>query len=194
MRARHFRASPCWSERIVDAPTEETPALATQEPEMSRGQMIALLDIRSGDAESLFAKALHCLRAVGSDEPTTADLNALRNDGYISWHAHARLDVMTPRGLAKAERIARKVAEDYKLHHISRTGGHASRTGAISRCTCGWSSGPHRLLRNVESVQARHENAHLDMVAKGTWKQPRPLEDFLNEVLPPRFDFRERRT
>lgn len=187
------RKGSCWATPIVDAPPLHTPLPAVKSDpfliDLPLGQKMVLLKLRKGE---LAAAILDKLKAMSAPEPVKADWSACIEASYIRRSfAHSntgRLELLPP-GLSAVNAIMRDLAPKYDIHLFKRSGGHETRTGAISRCSCGWSSGPHRLTRNVEFVQARHENAHLDMVASGSWKPARPLHEFLNEVMPPRFDF-----
>ncbi len=163
------------------------------EPEMPRGQMIALLAIRGGGSDSLFAKVLQCLRAVGSDEPTSYELTQLRDAGYIRWNAQARLDVLTPPGLWKSESIAREIAKLYSIHHVTFNFKQPrSNTASFASCSCGgWTQTVTR-KRGDDDRLRRYAADHLDLVARGAWKRPRPLQEFLNEVMPPKLPFERR--
>lgn len=182
---RHFRTTgTAWRKRIVDAPAE--PATVITEPEeLPRGQAIELLRIRVRTAgpASVYAKVLAKLMAVGSDEPTTYDATKLREAGYIVWNTQARLDVITPPGLHAAGRIMRAFATVYGIHQFARAGGKGS--GLSSACSCGWRSPYCRDSRGGQSALRTHETFHLRMVDEGKWP-PRPIEEFLNEVMPPR--------
>lgn len=184
---KHFRTGPAWRTNLAPAPEVATEPT----PEMPRTQMIALLEVRGGGADSLFGKVLHYLKAVGSDEPTCFDLTQLREQGYIIWKRAGRdwgCDVLTPGGLHKAGMIAREIARTCGVHHITFIEpGKRSTHGPSASCACGhWSD--FRSKRNAGAL-AREASKHLASVNAGTWKAPRPIESFIDEIAPPQFDF-----
>lgn len=185
MRTQHFRTGPAWRTNLAEAPA--LPAIESA-PELPRTQIMALLTVRAGGPDSLFGKVLTYMRAVGSDAPTQADQIALAHAGYIQFRRIHALYVLTPAGLHKAETLARELARQYEIHHIIlRPALKRSTSGPTASCSCGcWSAiGPKSAPNRVAADAERH----LASVAAGTWVKPRPVEEFLNEIAPPQFDF-----
>ena len=131
------------------------------------------------------ARVLHFLRADGVDKPTNYDLTQLRDAGYIRWNGQARLDVMTPPGLWKAQSIANTIAKHHQIHHVTF---HArlprSNMAPFAACSCGgWSQTVTR-KRGDDDRLRRYAGAHLEAVKLGTWKKQRPFQEFLDEHMP----------
>lgn len=188
MRSRYHTSGPSWKVRTNSDPLPAV-RVTIHEPEMPRGQMIALLRVRARTAgdHSLFDKVLTMLMAVGSDEPTTFDLTTLREEGYIRWSEQLRDDQILPRGLAKAGDLVRTFVAVYNVHHFTFHAATPS-SGPRVTCCCGWSA-----LTTIRNADARHRRAaaHEQDVAEGRWppQESQALKDFLNEVAPARLDF-----
>lgn len=183
IKSRRHISSPCWRERIIDEPAATEPDCP--EVEMPRGQMIALLRIRGGGKDSLFSKVLTCLMAVGSDDATQDDRYILASAGLITFDNATQNWKLLPRGLHKAEMIARDMARLYAVHHITfHFKQPRSNRGSFASCSCG---GWHQTVTRKDGDDDRlrgYANAHLEAVARGTFKAPRPMEEFLNQYMP----------
>lgn len=160
------------------------PALKAEpmpEPELPIGQKIVLLKLRKGD----LAKAiLDHLREMSVPEPTKADWSAMIEARYIrrdfSDSPTGRL-VMMPAGLSKCHVVMRDLAMKLSIHRFVRSGGKGS--GVYSTCSCGWRSSYARDSSGGQSKLNSSETWHIKMVESGQWP-PRPLAEFLNEVMP----------
>lgn len=180
------------NERIASPDPWPKPETAP-EPEMSRGQVIALLECRvakllTRNGDSLFEKVLTYLRAVGSDEPTCYDYTKLSEWVYVRHNRVTdRYDLLPP-GNFKATEIAKKLARDFEIHHVTVTTTlPRTNTAPWASCSCG---GWHQSgRRHQEGTLYAAANKHLAAVKAGTWKRPRPVAEFLNEYDPLRFNF-----
>jgi|ERR1044072_5635350 hypothetical protein len=192
---RHFRSiGTAWRENLGERPA--APPLANDE-EMPRGQVIALLQmrVRKAGADSLYAKVLTYLRAVGSDEPDAVDYTKLRETHYIRFDGTARLDVLLPPGMHAAERIAKAMAIQFQIHHVTfHYATPRNNMGSFAYCSCGHFRQTVSRKRGDDVRLARIAALHLDLVKSGEFKPKRPVEDFINEIMPiPELPF-ERRT
>lgn len=152
------------------------------EPELPLGQKMILLKLRKGE---LAAKILQHLAEMSAPEPGKADWSAMIEARYIrrdfSDSPTGRL-VMMPAGLSKCHVVMLDFAERFAIHQFMRAGGKGS--GRYSTCSCGWRSTLARDSRGGESKLDSAERWHVKFVETGQWP-PRPLEEFLNEVMPP---------
>lgn len=181
---RHFRTiGTAWRVNLG----ETAPAEIATEQDLPRGQMIALLRVRVRTAgkDSLVAKALNFLCA-GSDTPTTFDLTALRDAHYLRWNYQGGFDQILPPGSSAADAIARRIARDHLIHHVTFSFKQPrSNMGSFAACSCGeWRQTVGR-KRGDDDRLRRYAADHLDLVKRGAWKRPRPIEEFINEVMPP---------
>jgi hypothetical protein len=153
---------------------------------MPIGQKIVLLKLRKGE---LAAAILEHLREMSAPEPTKADWSAMIEARYIrrdfSDSDTGRL-VMMPAGLSKCHGIMRDLAKKFSIHQFVRQG--SSRAGLLSQCSCGWQSSRVHYSQGGESKLNSVESFHIKMVETGKWP-PRPIEEFLNEVMPLQLPF-----
>lgn len=180
MRKSYHTSGRSWNVRLNSDPPPPM-RVTIHEPDMVRGQMIALLRVRARTAgdHSLFDKVLTKLMAVGSDEPTEFDLTTLREEGYIRWSEPLRDDQCLPRGYAKAGDLVRTFVHVYNVHHF--TFHPATRnSGPRVTCCCGWSA-----LTTIRNENARHRRAHAheEDVAAGRWppQQSQAMTELLSQ-------------
>jgi hypothetical protein len=179
-------AGPLACENTLAPLTSEPPA----EPELPIGQKIVLLKLRKGD---LAATILDHLHEMSAPEPTKADWSAMIEARYIrrdfSDSDTGRL-VMMPAGLSKCHGIMRDLAKKLSIHQFERSGG--TRAGLLSQCSCGWQSSRAHYSQGGQSKLNSVESFHIKIVETGKWP-PRPIEEFLNEVMPLRLPFGKQR-
>jgi hypothetical protein len=156
----------------------EREAVIQAEPELTRGQVMALLRIRKGGDDSLFGKVLGALLATGSPDSGQMDRAFLIAEGYIQFDAKLRDFVLLPRGLFKAQQIARELAKTLDVHHIEfRSAAPRSNHGPTVACSCGWNTHASRTNQNtLRAFAARH----LEKVEAGTYK---PLGDIVDKIV-----------
>lgn len=142
----------------------QAPEAGTQvEPEMPRGQVIALLKVRKGGDDSLFGKVLERL---GSTDSEQTDRAALIAEGYIQYDAKLGDFVLLPRGLFKAQQLARELAKSLGVHHVSYSAASArSNRGPTVACSCGWNTFASKTNANMLRYYAAR---HLEKVEAGT--------------------------
>lgn len=156
---------------LYQEPVTETQA----EPDLTRGQVIALLHIRKGGDDSLFGKVLEKLGPCDSGQ---MDRAALIADGYIQFDAKLRDFVLLPRGLFKAQAIARELAKTLGVHHIEyRSAARGSNRGPTVACSCGWNTFATKTNANMLRYYA---SRHLEKVEVGTYK---PLSNVVDKIV-----------
>lgn len=174
MRSRSI--SPAYRQNLYQAPEVVTEA----DPDMPRGQVIALLRIRKreGDTDSLVAQVLAKLLALGNPDSGQMDRAALIADGYIQFDGELRDFVLLPRGLFKAQALARELAKTLGVHHIAyRSAARGSNRGPTVACSCGWNTWATKTNANTLRVFA---SRHLEKVEAGTDK---PLGDIVEKIV-----------
>lgn len=141
-------------------------------------QSYALLYLRRGGPDSLYNKLTDAMSAMGisfaaSDFDHLRSLNYVRKDG----RGHHSL---TPAGLWKVQMLARELAPQYQIHHVTfREPGKGSTLGPSASCSCmGWSIIASK--RNENSIH-RYAYQHLAQVAAGSWKKPRSVDAIFAE-------------
>jgi hypothetical protein len=169
MRSRSI--SPALRQNLYQEPETETHA----GPEMQLGQVVALLKVRKGGDDSLFGKVLEKL---GSSDSGQMDRAALIAAGYIQYDARLRDFVLLPRGLFKAQALARELAKSLGVHHITYSAAAPrSNRGPTVACSCGWNTFASKRNANMLRV---HASRHLDKVAAGTFK---PMSDVVDKIV-----------
>lgn len=184
----------CWATPIVDAPPLYTPPAASKpDPfliDLPLGQKMVLLKLRKGE---LAAAILEKLKAMSAPEPVKADWSACIAASYIRRSfAHSntgRLELLPP-GLSVVNAIMRDLARKYDVHQITF---HfklpRSNMGSFASCSCGgWTQTVTRKRGDDDRLRG-YAAEHLDQVARGTWKRPRPMEEFLNQYMPLQLPF-----
>lgn len=162
MRSRY--ASPAYRVNLHQEPE----AVIQAEPEMPLGQVIALLKVRKGGDDSLFGRVLEKLLAAGNPDSGQMDRAALIAEGCIQYDAKLRDFVLLPRGLFKAQALARELAKSLGVHHISYSAAsRGSNRGPTVACSCGWNTFATRTNTNMLRVYA---SRHQEKVEAGTYK------------------------
>lgn len=189
MRSHNHTSGSSWATNLGIAPALPAPV---PDPELTIGQRMVLLKLRRGE---LAAVILEKLAAMSVPEPAKSDWSAMIAANYIgrtfvkSAVGHLAL---TPSGHAKAHEIMRSAAVNYGVHLMQRSGNIRGKHGIGTRCSCGtYSRGPYFSFNGHMGAIERAEIEHLRAVEAGTWQlraSTDRLNEFLNEVAPPRLD------
>lgn len=172
MRSRHVSAA--YRANLYHAPASEPDA----EPELTRGQVIALLRIRKGGEDSLFGKVLERLLAAGNSDSSQMDRAALIAEGYIQFDVKLRDFTLLPRALFKAQALARELAKSLGVHHITYSAAAPrSNRGPTVACSCGWNTFASKTNANMLRYYA---SRHLEKVDADTFK---PMTDVVEKIV-----------
>lgn len=172
MRSRTI--SPAYRQNLYQEPETVTQA----EPELTRGQVIALLRIRKGGDDSLFARVLEKMLATSNPDSDQMDRAILTAEGLIQYDARLRDFVLLPRGLFKAQQLARELAKTLGVHHITYSpAASRSNRGPTVACSCGWNTFASKTNANMLRYYAAR---HLEKVEVGTDKS---LADVVDNIL-----------
>lgn len=188
LHSRHHTRGPSWAVRLSSDPLPMPVApVQVSALDLPGEQKFALVFLRKAGAESLANKIINHLDEAGIPFPTGNHWRELRSDGYVTLEATGHR--LTPKGHRAADDIMRDLAFKYGVHHFIRTGGRGTRAGQEIACTCRqFRSGPHPNNRVGDSRIASAERFHLRQVEQGLPPR-RPLEEFLNEYAPLKFNF-----
>jgi hypothetical protein len=184
--SRPYGFSDAWKQRIVDK-QPSLPLHQEPQPDLTVHQQYALLVLRQAGTESLAARVLTTMGAMGADF-TDADLGELVRRGYAkATERHGTLDnpfgshrghAITPTGVMKAQLVALDLAHKYGIHHVTfHAPAPRSKMGPRVSCTCFWRQ--HADRRNGHRLHALAAQ-HMREVAAGTYKEPRSVADIFD--------------
>lgn len=145
-------------------------------PDLPLSQAFALIYIRKGGSDSLFTKVAEAMRLAGI-RFAMGDLDQLRALGYLV-KPHGTHHALTPNGLFKAGMLARDLARQFNVHHITyRSALPRSNHGPTVTCSCGWNT----FASKTNEGMLRHYAAkHIDAVEAGTF---RPMTDVVEKIV-----------
>lgn len=187
--SRYHNRGPAYAERIPSDQPLPMPAAPVQASafDLPAEQRFALVYLRKAGAESLANKIARRLDEAGIPFPDGHHWRALRAEGYVVPGTIGHR--LTPKGHRASEDIMRDLAFKYSVHHFIVTGGRGTLAGREISCTCRqFRSGPHPNNRAGDSRIASAQRFHLRQVEQGL-PVLRPLEEFLNEYAPLKFNF-----
>lgn len=186
MRSRYHTSGPAWAVNLAPMPvaTTSVQTFALELPIEQRAAMVLLRKLKDGSESA----AGQVMRRLDADRVQVRGVFAeLRREGYVTHETTGHR--LTPKGHHASNDIIKDFCFRFSIHTFTHSGGRGSGGGTWSRCSCGtWSTGPHNNDRFGEGRIRTAQNAHLKDVTSGVWPTRR-LTDFLNEVVPLKFDF-----
>lgn len=163
---RFFGSASGTNLHVDEAPAPKPPA------ELPPSMKFALIYMRRNGNE-LCGKVASVMRAMGA-EWNVLDLDQLRALGFLD-RPHGSHHVLTDTGRREADRLAKEIARDYPVHHITFSFKlPKSNTGSFASCACGdWRLTVTR-KRGDDDRLLRSAAAHMESVKNGTWKRHTP--------------------
>lgn len=152
------------------------PVIAQATPELPDSQKLALLCLRAARNSNAF----ECAELLKRQGVTVSgrDYFELAKQG-LARQATTGFHIITDLGMHRSSRIAREIARDNGLHHITRGGDHKTLS---ARCTCQWSASAPKSGNGATSLDG-HVAKHLAAVKAGVHRAPRPTEQIVAEMV-----------